>query len=174
MLRLFVEDVEAGARVPVHTATATVDDLQATQDWQTMWTTDSVAQMPNKVALHRTDDGELLGLMSYEATSYGMAVEIVYMESARHSNANLLKKENLPKKYHVIAMALFAYAIEQSMVAGFGGVLVFKAKSTELLEYYCEAFRARPVAKYDPFRLVIWEDAAMEIISKFKDGDLSG
>ncbi|MFR1803020.1 MAG: hypothetical protein ACLSWS_13425 [Faecalispora jeddahensis] len=47
--------------------------------------------MPNKVALHKCKDDELLGLMSYQINEKEMAVGVVYMESAGHSNANLLK-----------------------------------------------------------------------------------
>ena len=47
------------------------------------------------------------------------------------------------------------------------GVLIFKAKTSELLSYYMEKFGARQVASYDPYRLVIWEDAAESILSTF-------
>ena len=62
---------------------------------------------------------------------------------------------------------MFAYAVQISLEAGFDGVLVFKAKTSELLDYYMQEFGARQVATYDPFRLVIWEDAAETIISDF-------
>ena len=91
-----------------------------------------VAGLPNKVALRRTDDGELLGLMSYELDEKGLAVEVIYMESARHSNANLLYAEGGPKKCYEIAKALFANAVQILLDAGFDGVLAFKAKTHEL------------------------------------------
>ena len=53
---------------------------------------------------------------------------------------------------------------------GYDGVLIFKAKTSELLAYYTEAFGARQVASYDPFRLVIWEDAAADIIAEYLEG----
>lgn len=83
------------------------------------------------------------------------------------SNANLLHSEGGSKKYVGIAKALFAYAIQISLDAGFDGVLIFKAKTSELLSYYMEKFGARQVASYDPYRLVIWEDAAEDILSTF-------
>lgn len=55
--------------------------------------------LPNKVAPRRADDGELLGLMSYELDEKGVAVEVIYMESARHSNENLLHVEGGYKRY---------------------------------------------------------------------------
>lgn len=72
---------------------ATEQDLMATKNWQTAWTTPYAKQLPNKVALHRMDNDELLGLMSYELDEDGLAVEILYLENARHSNANLLHLE---------------------------------------------------------------------------------
>ena len=124
--------------------------------------------MPNKVALRRRDNAELLGLMSYEFDEKGLAVEVIYLESAGHSNANLLHTKGGQKKYIGIAKALFAYAASVSVEAGFGGVLFFKAKTSELREYYIREFGAMPLGSYDPFRLIIWEDAAERIISDYQ------
>lgn len=168
MLSLFVVDAGSGEKIPAVVDVATEQDLAATKDWQTSWTTAFAPGLPNKVALHRADDEELLGLMSYELNEKGFAVEIVYMESARHSNANLLHAEGGHKRYYGIAKALFAYAVQVSLEAGFDGVLVFKAKTSELLDYYAREFGARRAAAYDPFRMIIWEDAAERIISEFR------
>lgn len=168
MLNLFVLDSSSGERIPAVVGTATEQDLSATRDWQTNWKTPFARQLPNKVALHRVDDGELLGLMSYEQDETALAVEIIYMESARHSNANLLHTESGHKRYYGIAKALFAYAVQASLDAGFDGVLVFKAKTSGLLDYYAREFGARRAAAYDPFRMIIWEDAAERIIAEFR------
>lgn len=125
--------------------------------------------MPNKVALHRKDNGELLGLMSYQVDQKGYAVKIVYMESAGHSNANLLKQTSQPKKYVGIARAMFAYAIRISMEWGFDGVLYFRAKTSELRRYYGKEFGAVPLGQYDPFRMIIWEDAAQAILASYEN-----
>lgn len=45
--------------------------------------------------------------------------------------------------------------------------MIFKAKTSEFLSYYMEKFGARQVASYDPYRLVIWEGAAEDILSTF-------
>ncbi len=168
MLNLYVLDAVSDERIPASVSEATEYDLTATKDWQTSWTTPFARHLPNKVALRRSDNGELLGLMSYELDERGLAVEILYMESARHSNANLLHAIGKQKRYYGIAKALFAYAVQISMDAGFDGVLVFRAKTSELLEYYAREFGARQVAAYDPFRMVIWEDAAERLISEFR------
>lgn len=138
------------------------------KDWQTSWTSPFAVKLPNKVALRQADDSELLGLMSYELGEKGLAVEILYVESARHSNTNLLHAESGRKRYYGTAKALFAYAVQVSLDAGFDGVLVFKAKTSDLLDYYARAFGARRVAAYDPFRMIIWEDAAERIIAEFR------
>lgn len=103
MLDLFVWDVASGEKIPAVVSAATEEDLTATKDWQTNWTTAFALGLPNKVALRRTEDGELLGLMSYELDEKGLAVEVIYMESARHSNANLLHAEGEHKRYYGIA-----------------------------------------------------------------------
>lgn len=167
-MRLFVWNESLTEKIPAEVVPATNEDFANTTGWQTQWTTAAITSMPNKVALRRTDNGELLGLMSYEINEKGLAVEVIYVESAGHSNANLLKQTNTPKKYNGIAKALFAYAVMMSIDAGFGGVLFFRAKTSELRAYYMKEFGALPLGQYDPFRLIIWEDAAAELISEYK------
>ena len=166
-MKLFVLDI-GGNEVPTYVSPATAGDLQATAKWQTKWTSKAAQNMPNKVALRRTDTNELLGLMAYAVDDAILAVEIIYVESADHSNANLLHEIGGEKKYIGIPRALFAYAVSLSMENGYDGVLVFKAKTSELVEYYIREFGASPVGSYDPFRLVIWEDAARELIDYFE------
>ena len=168
MLDLFVWDALSDEKVPVIVNASTEQDLAATNDWQTSWETKFARNLPNKASLQRKDDGELLGLMSYELDGKGLAVEVIYMESARHSNANLLHTEGGRKRYYGIAKALFAYAVQVSLDAGFDGVLVFKAKTSDLLDYYARAFGALRAAAYDPFRMIIWEDVAERIIAEFR------
>ena len=168
MLDLFVLDAISNERIPADVEMATEQDFAATQNWQTSWNSTYAQTLPNKVALHRKDNDELLGLMSYELDERGLAVEILYMESARHSNANLVHAEGGHKKYLGIAKAMFAYAVQISLDAGFDGVLVFKAKTSDLLDYYMKEYGARQVGSYDPFRLVIWEDAAERLIAEFR------
>ena len=169
-MKLFVLDI-GGNEVPTYVSHATADDLQATTKWQTKWTSKAAQDMPNKVALRRTDTNELLGLMAYVVDDAILAVEIIYVESADHSNANLLHEIDGEKKYIGIAKALFAYAVPISMESGYDGVLVFKAKTSKLVEYYIREFGASHVGSYDPFRLVFWEDAAQELIDYFERGN---
>lgn len=168
MLELFVWDAACDEKIPVAVRPAADLDFAATQEWQTRWDTEQALQFPNKVALYRTDQKELLGLMSYALDDRAMAVEIVYLESAPHSNANLLHKTGGQKRYYGIAKALFAHAVQLSLQAGFDGVLVFRAKTSGLLEYYTRVLGARRVAAYDPFRMVVWEDAAQRIIAEYR------
>lgn len=168
MLDLFVLDAVSSERIPVFIRAAEEADLTATQDWQTSWTTPFAASLPNRVALCRIENDELLGLMSYELDHGSLAVEIVYVESARHSNANILHAGGGRKQYIGIAKALFAYAVQVSLEAGFDGVLVFRAKTSDLLGYYQREFGARQVGAYHPFRLVIWEDVAERLIAEYR------
>ena len=164
MLDLFVRDAVSGGKIPAVVDAATEEDLVATKDWQTSGATAFAFNLPNKVALRRADDGELLGLMSYELDEKGLAVEVIYMESARHSNANLLRAEDGHKRYVGIARALFAYAAQVSFDYGFDGVLYFRAKTTELVEYYAKEFGAIAPMRYDPFRMLILEEAAEKLV----------
>lgn len=170
-LSLYVWNAELSEKVPVYVAQADDADFRATANWQTSWKSSAAQKMPNKVALHKANDEELLGLMSYELDGTGLAVEIIYIESAGHSNANLLKINGQRKKYIGIARALIAYAAQVSIDAGFDGVIYFKAKTDELRKYYMKEFGATPVGHYAPYRLVIWEDAAQDIIAGFKEGE---
>ena len=165
---LFVWNTDASEKIPVMVTSSAFKYLIQTGDWQTQWTSQAVQERPNKVALRRRDNAELLGLMSYTLDEKGLAVEIIYLESAGHSNANLLRTRGGEKKYIGIAKALFAHAAAVSVEAGFGGVLFFKAKTTELREYYIREFGAMPLGSYDPFRLIIWEDAAEHIIAEYQ------
>ena len=167
MLNLFVWATDSGKKVPAMVETATEQDLAATRDWQTKWTTPFALKLPNKVALRRADNGELLGLMSYEVDEAGLAVEILYVENARHSNANLLHAAGGHKRYVGIARALFAYAAQVSFDHGFDGVLYFKAKTTELVEYYAKEFGAIAPMRYDPFRMLLLEEAAEKLVSDY-------
>ena len=92
---LFVWNNLMSEKIPVKVVPATDADFGLTQKWQTQWTSSAAQGMPNKVALHRCDDDELLGLMSYQINEKDMAVEVIYVESAGHSNANLLRRDIL-------------------------------------------------------------------------------
>lgn len=167
MLNLFVLSQNTGERVDAYISPASQTDFKSTVDWQTSWESAYISRLPNKVALKREDNDELLGLMSYKVEKRMLAVEILYVESAAHSNANLLHETGKTKKYVGIGKALFAYAAKVSIDAGCDGVLLFKAKDSELLEYYLREFGARQLGSYDPFRLAIWEDAAQELLREY-------
>lgn len=126
---------------------------------------------PIEIALHRTDTNELLGLIAYIVDGRSLAVEIVYVESADHSNTNLLRTEGRPKKYIGIAKPLFAYAMAASIKNGYHRVVVFKAKTSESVAYYIREFSTSHTGSYDPFRMVIWGDAAQLLIKDLERGD---
>lgn len=169
-MELFVWNYDLTEQIPTVVLPATDDDIKSTANWQTQWTTPWIAQIPTKVALHRKDNTQLLGLMAYQLDENGLAVEIIYLESAAHSNANYLHQFGGQKEYIGIARALFAYAVDISMKAGFDGVVYFKAKTSELRTYYMKEFGASPLGTYDPFRLILWEDAAQKLLNEYKEG----
>lgn len=61
--------------------------------------------------------------------------------------------------------------MKESVEHGFDGVVLFKAKTDTLLEYYIREFGARQVGRHDPFRLVLWEDAAQKLIEEYEVGN---
>lgn len=118
-LNLQVTRLQDGAKVPVHVVAAGKLDFQqtASMGWQSNWKTMDTAYFPNRVAL-KTEEQELLGLMSYSCDDRFLAVELVYLESQPESNANLLHQNGQEKKYQGIAKALFAYAVQESINHG--------------------------------------------------------
>ena len=76
-MQLFVWNSSMSEKYPAEVKSVTADDFKNTSTWQTQWTTSAAAAMPNKVALHKTDTNELLGLMSYDINESGLAVEII-------------------------------------------------------------------------------------------------
>ena len=59
MLNLYVFDASL-AKIPAFVREASEADLRATSSWQTNWTGKYVKSLPNKVALCRRDDGEVI------------------------------------------------------------------------------------------------------------------
>ena len=166
---LFVLHSQSSVKIPVTVVPASAADLAATNSaWQTNWESPAAQNFPNKVALKTVDGQELLGLMSYSCSDRMLAVELIYLESQPESNGNLLRISGQQKAYSGIARALFAYAIKVSLEHGYDGVVFFKAKTDTLLSYYLHEFGARPVSRYDPFRLVLWEDAAQKLLSEYE------
>lgn len=53
-------------------------------------------------------------------------------------------------------------------------MLYFRAKTTELREYYMKEFGAVPLGQYDPFRMIIWEGVAEEILTEYKAVNQNG
>ena len=43
-----------------------------------------------------------------------------------------------------------------------------RKKTTELVDYYIHEFGACHADSYDPFRLIIWEDAAETILNEYR------
>jgi len=165
-LNLFVIDKATKVKIPAVVTPATEEDFAKTLSdaWQTDWNSKAAKTFPNKVALRRRDNDELLGLMSYEIHSKSMVVEIVYIESAAHSNANLLRQTGKYKKYQNIARALIAYAVKVSLENGCDGVVTFQAKTTELYIYYMKEFGAAPLPPRGEYRMIIWDDVAADLI----------
>ena len=84
MLNLYVLDASL-AKIPVFVREASEPDLTATSSWQTNWTSKYVKIFAEQSCSCEAD-GDLL------------AVEIIYIESAAHSNAKPITHECRPEK----------------------------------------------------------------------------
>ena len=52
--------------------------------------------------------------------------------------------------------------------------MFFRAKTTELRQYYMKEFGAVPLGQYDPFRLILWEDDAMKLLLSYEEAAENG
>lgn len=66
-LSLLVWNAEFSEKVPVYVVQAGDADFRSTANWQTNWKSSAAQKMPNKVALHKANDEELLGLMGQDS-----------------------------------------------------------------------------------------------------------
>ena len=89
MLNLYVLDAVSSKKVPAEIDPASKEDFAATHDWQTNWESTYARQLPNKVAPHREDNYELLGLMSYELDENERIIGILYARIWRAAGRDL-------------------------------------------------------------------------------------
>jgi len=59
-IKTFLDELYLYGKIPVDVRPADAADFAATKTWQTNWTSEYVDALPNKVALYRKDNEELL------------------------------------------------------------------------------------------------------------------
>lgn len=99
----------------------------------------------------------LIAIRDYRADS------AVYVQLAESAPWN--KGEN--KRYEGVGGHLFAVAAQKSMDWGYGGFLFLDAKNMELVEHYRKAFGAVHIGGPHPYRMLIDEDAARQLLNAY-------
>jgi len=129
------------------------------KDWQFDWT---------HVDLGNTDIYKITlmgysviqGLVALQIQSRNSAVYIRIAESAPH---NLGKN----KQYQGVGGHLFAVGARISFDMGFDGFLFLDAKNTDLVEHYAETLGAKLLGRPHPYRMVVDEEAATELLARY-------
>jgi len=171
----FVIQADTGSEMSVIIDTAERADLENTHgvpEWQTDWTSDYLSDDSVEKYAVKSEEGELIALGAYQIRGSSAYVQILYMESAPHSNPTMAHKTK--RKYYGIGALLIAYGIKFSIDHGCRGDVVFDAKTDELARHYEMDFHARPVARLDaggPKRYMLADEEAWALFSKFlKEG----
>ncbi len=71
------------------------------------------------------------------------------------------------KSYEGVGGHLFAIAAQTFVDKGYGGFIYFEAKNIELVQHYQEAFGGKLIGGVHQYRMIIDEDAAKELLSKY-------
>ena len=102
------------------------------KDWEFDWNLE-VRKGNTIMQLYAEGDSRLQGLVSTRIRKDAFAVDINLVESAPMNNPH--NKKYIQKEYEGVGGHLFAEAIRQSYEAGYGGFVIFTAKSN-LIDHY--------------------------------------
>ena len=155
--------------IPVYMVPMTAQDAKQTLAdpvWQSDWTSNYINSSKFSNFALKTEDNETVALSSYEYWEHFLVVHIAYAESAPSSNPT----QTSNRKYFGIGKAIIAYGIQLSVNAGFGGAVMFEAKTTELLRHYKEDFCALPLpmgGQAGPQKFLIDGETAIRLIADF-------
>ena len=87
------------------------------------------------------------------------AVYIAWMCAAPQNNKMICDNP----KYSGVGCHLFAIAADKSVEYGYDGVVVGYAANMDLVNHYCEVFKADHIAMLHPYQIVIYEKEAEEL-----------
>ena len=100
------------------------------------------------------DDDEVQGLVAYKADNGAKAVFSHWIVSAPHNRGK-------DKRFVGVGGHLFAVMADVSKKAGYDGFVFGQATSKQVLDYYCDEFKAIPIGG---FRFMLDETAAQRIL----------
>lgn len=156
-----------GCRVPVNIRPAEKCDYHATvtDHWQTKWTSSFIQNHDyEKFAMEVTETKELIGLLACKILVKDQCLRLVYMEAAPQSNPTLVKKKD--KKYNGVGKVFIAYGVSYAVSLGMDGTLSFKAKTSELANWYQNQYGARRLL-YDDFEMIMFPEAGYPILKDY-------
>lgn len=87
----------------------------------------------------------------------------IYISLAESSPTNIGKN----KEYSGVGGHLFAIAAQRSVELGYNGFMFLDAKNLDLVEHYRKAFGAVHLGGVHPYRMIIDEEAAHELLKKY-------
>lgn len=140
---------------------ATDDELKLLKNkgWNFDWTADDLKDtIVYKLTLE--NDDSIQGLVALKDMPNDYAVYLKLAESAPQNIGN-------NRNYEGVGGHLFAIAAQTSVDNGYGGFIYFEAKNIELVQHYQETFRGKLIGGVHQYRMIIDEDAAKELLSKY-------
>lgn len=140
---------------------ATDDELKLLKNkgWNFDWTADDLKDtIVYKLTLE--NDDSIQGLVALKDMPNDYAVYLKLAESAPQNIGN-------NRNYEGVGGHLFAIAAQTSVDNGYGGFIYFEAKNIELVQHYQETFGGKLIGGVHQYRMIIDEDAAKELLSKY-------
>lgn len=151
-----LEDTRSGKLVSTVYSPITKKELSSLTEWKFNWSDDRLKGSEiYKLTIEGFD--EIQGLVALTDFPKSHAVYVNLAESAPH---NIGKN----KHYSGVGGHLFAIAVQKSVERGYGGYVFMDAKNTELAEHYKKTLGASLLGRPHPYRMVINEDKALNIL----------
>ena len=127
--------------------------------WLFDWSSEDLANA-DVFKLLADGDERIQGLVALTDFQRSKAVYVNIAESAPHNRGR-------EKVYEGVGGHLFAIAANESVQKGYGGFLFMEAKNMELADYYKEKFGAVLLGMPHPYRMIIDEENAAELLKKY-------
>ena len=164
--KYYVKEFNNGNDIYVFLESTKLHDYKLTKDgWQTNWISDFI-QDPylDKYALKTISTNELIGLAAYRFMEKERTIVIEYMEASPASNPTINHDK---RKYSGIGKVLIAFAVQLAIDHGFDGLIILKAKTTELRKHYIKNYNAFSFRRDDMFTLMIAPDDSYKLFRDY-------
>lgn len=134
-------------------------ELVSLNGWNFDWLADDLINA-TVYKLTIENNKEIQGLVAITDFIKSRAVYVNIAESAPH---NIGKS----KRYEGVGGHLFAIAAAESMKKGYGGFMFLDAKNVDLVEHYTRMLGAKLLGIPHPYRLVVEEEEASQLLKKY-------